>query len=116
MGKIYFTLTGTKYYYGKEFLKPGMTLQLEKEPDNQYDKEAIVVRMEGLGDIGYVANSTYTVIGESMSAGRIYDKIGKKAKAKVALVTDHGTICSISKKSLLDNQKKVKKSETEVEE
>ena len=52
-----------------------MTLQLEKEPDNQYDKEAIVVKMEGLGDIGYVANSTYTVIGESMSAGRIYDKI-----------------------------------------
>ena len=44
MGKIYFTLTGTKYYYGKEFLKPGMTLQLEKEPDNQYDKEAIVVK------------------------------------------------------------------------
>ena len=42
-----------------------------------------------------------------MSAGRIYDKIGKKAKA---------TICSLSKKSLLDNQKKIKKSETEVEE
>ena len=51
-----------------------------------------------------------------MSAGRIYDKIGKKAKSKVVLVTDHGTICSISKKSLLDNQKKVKKFETEVEE
>lgn len=51
-----------------------------------------------------------------MSAGRIYDKIGKKVKAKVVLVTDHGTICSISKKSLLDNQKKVKKSETEIEE
>ena len=50
-----------------------------------------------------------------MSAGRIYDKIGKTAKAKVVLVTDHGTICSISKKSLLDNQKKVKKSETEIE-
>ena len=93
-----------------------MTLQLEKEPDNQYDKEAIVVRMEGLGDIGYVANSTYTVIGESMSAGRIYDKIGKKVKAKVVLVTGHGTICCISKKSLLDNKKKVKKSETEIEE
>ena len=100
MGKIYFTLTGTKYYYGKEFLKPGMTLQLEKEPDNQYDKEAIVVRMEGLGDIGYVANSTYTVIGESMSAGRIYDKIGDTAKAKVVLITDRGIICKISKKSL----------------
>ena len=51
-----------------------------------------------------------------MSAGRIYDKIGKKEKAKIVLVTDHGTICSISKKSLLDNQKKVKKSEVESEE
>ena len=51
-----------------------------------------------------------------MSAGRIYDKIGKKVKAKVVLVTGHGTICCISKKSLLDNKKKVKKSETEIEE
>ena len=104
MGKIYFTLTGTKYYYGKEFLKPGMTLQLEKEPDNQYDKEAIVVKMEGLGDIGYVANSSYTVIGESMSAGRLYDKIGDTAYAKVVLVTPAGTICKICKKSLKSEQ------------
>ena len=51
-----------------------------------------------------------------MSAGRIYDKIGKKAKAKVVLVTEHGTICSISKKRLLDNQKKVKKYEYKPEE
>lgn len=97
-----------------EFLKKGTKIRLEKEPDNEYDKEAIKVIYEGLGKIGYVANSSYTVLGDSMSAGRIYDKIGKKAK--VVLVTEHGTICSISKKSLLDNQKKVKKSETEVEE
>ena len=62
-----------------------------------------------------MANSSYTVIGDSMSAGRLYDKIGKKAKAKVVLVTDYGTICSISKKSLLENQKKVKKVEVEIE-
>ena len=42
MGKIYFTLTGTKHYFGKEFLKPGMKLQLNKEPDNEYDKEALI--------------------------------------------------------------------------
>lgn len=114
MSKIYFTLTGTNHYFGKEFLKKGAKIRLEKEPDNEYDKEAIKVLYEGLGKIGYVANSFNTVLGDSMSAGRIYDKIGKKAK--VALVTDHGTICSISKKSLLDNQKKVKKAETEVEE
>ena len=106
MAKIYFTLTGTKYYYGKDFLKPGIILQLKKEPDNKYDKEAIVVRMEGLGDIGHVANSTHTVIGESMSAGRIYDKIGDTAKAKVVMVTEYGTICKIFKKSLIDHKNK----------
>ena len=104
MSKIYFTLTGTKYYHGKEFLKSGM--KLKKEPDNKFDKEAIVVKMEGLGEIGYVANSAHTVIGESMSAGRIYDKIGDTAKAKVVLVTPRGTICSLSKKSLLENRHK----------
>ena len=115
MAKIFITLTGTKHYFGNDFLEKGMKIRLEKEPDNEYDKEAIKVIYEGLGKIGYVANSSYTVLGDSMSAGRIYDKIGKKAKAKVVLVTEHGTICSISKKSLLDNQKKVKKFEVEVE-
>lgn len=104
MSKIYFTLTGTKYYHGNEFLKPGMKLKLQKEPDNQYDKEAILVKIEGLGEIGHVANSPYTVIGESMSAGRLYDKIGDTAKAEVLIVTEHGTICSVSKKSLVGNE------------
>ena len=104
MSKIYFTLTGTKYYHGNEFLKPGM--KLKKEPDNKFDKEAIVVKKEGLGEIGHVANSAHTVIGESMSIGRIYDKIDDTAKAKVVLVTPHGTICSLSKKSLIDNKHK----------
>lgn len=39
MSKIYFTLTGTRYYHGNEFLKPGMKLKLKKEPDNKFDKE-----------------------------------------------------------------------------
>ena len=45
------------------------------------------------GDIGHVANSPYTVIGESWSAGRLYDKIGKKAKGRVHLVTEKGVLC-----------------------
>ena len=44
MGKIYFTLTGTNHYFGKEFLKKGTKIRLEKEPDNEYDKEAISIR------------------------------------------------------------------------
>ena len=104
MGKVYFTLTGTKHYLGSEFLKPGMKLQLEKEPENEYDKEAIAVKLEGLGKIGYVANSPYTVIGDSMSAGRLYDRIGNKAVGKVILITMQGALCKVSKKSLLDRK------------
>ena len=55
----------------KEFLKSGMKVKLVKEPDNQYDTEAIRVEMNPLSKIGYVANSTNTVIGDSWSAGRI---------------------------------------------
>ena len=99
--KTFFTLAGTKYYFGEEFLKPGMKLQLKKEPDNEKDKEAICVNLEGLGKIGYVANSPYTVIGESMSAGRLYDKIGDTAIGEVVFVTDKGILCRVCKKSLI---------------
>ena len=52
--KTFFTLTGTKHYFGDEFLEAGMRLELVKEPDNEHDKEAIYVTLEGLGKIGYV--------------------------------------------------------------
>ena len=29
--KVYFTLTGTQFYYGEKFLEPGMKLKLEKD-------------------------------------------------------------------------------------
>ena len=100
MKKVFITLTGTKHYYGNDFLKKDMKIRLEKEPENEYDKEAIKVTCGGLGKIGYVANSSHTVIGESISAGRLYDKISDIAYAKVILVTSSGTICKICKKSL----------------
>ena len=101
--KTFFTLTGTKYYFGEDFLKPGMKLQLKKEPDNEKDKEAICVNLEGLGKIGYVANSPYTVIGESMSAGRLYDKIADVAVGEIVFVTTQGILCRVCNKSLLKN-------------
>ncbi len=93
--KIWFTITGTGYRYGQDFLEKGMKVRLEKEPDNEYDREAIRVMMDGLGKIGYVANSPKTVIGESWSAGRLYDKIGDTAKGKVFMVMDRGVLCRI---------------------
>ena len=93
--KIWFTITGTNHYLGKEFLEKGMKVRLEKEPDNKYDREAIMVTVKGLGQIGYVANSPYTVVGESWSAGRLYDRIGDRAQGKVFMVMDRGVLCRL---------------------
>ena len=104
--KIYFTLTGTNHYFGKDFMKPGMTVHLIKEPDNAYDKEAVRIEMKGLGKVGYVANSPYTVHGESMSAGRLYDRIGNKAKGKILYVLNDSVLCLLKEESIKYRPKK----------
>ena len=71
------------------------------EEIKEYDREAIAVNIDGLSQVGYVANSPYTIIGESMSAGRLYDKIGDTAIGEVVFVTDKGILCRVCKKSLI---------------
>ena len=104
MEKIYFTITGTRHCFGHEFFETGMKVRLVKEPENEIDKEAIRVEMPGLGKCGYVANSSYTVVGESWSAGRIYDKIGEKAVGEVLYKLPRCVICSLDPESMLRNQ------------
>lgn len=96
MKPIYFTITGTKHYFGSDFLKPGMKVKLQKDTQNEFDNEAIAIKMDGLGKIGYVANSRYTVLGESYSAGRLYDKINKKATGTILYVLDNGVLCRLN--------------------
>ena len=104
MKKTCITLTGTNHYFGTGMLQAGAKLRLVKEPDNRYDHEAIRVEIEGLGTVGYVANSVCTVQGETVSAGRLYDRIGDTARAKVLFVWPGFAICKVSKKSLLGGQ------------
>lgn len=92
MNKMFFTIAGTQFYHGKDFFEKDMKVKLVKEPDNPFDKEAILVKLEGLGDVGHVANSPCTVIGESYSAGRLYDKIGDTAEGTVLYVVDNGVL------------------------
>lgn len=95
MKSAYITLTGTNHYFGSDFIQPKMTLRLVKDPDNEHDREAIRVELPGLGKIGYVANSPHTVLGESISAGRLYDKIGDTASATVKMVLPGGILCKV---------------------
>ena len=50
MDEMYFTITGCKHYFGNGFMEKGMKVKLEKEPDNEYDKEAIQVKVKGQGE------------------------------------------------------------------
>ena len=49
MKELYFTIAGCSHYFGSDFIEKGMKVKLEKEPDNAYDKEAIQVKVKGLG-------------------------------------------------------------------
>ena len=97
--KIYFTIAGMNHYYGQTFLQPGMTVDLIKEPENKNDPEAIRVEMEGLGKVGYVANSVHTVIGASHSAGRLYDKISDTACGTILYVLPNGVLCRLNEEN-----------------
>ena len=101
MKAIYFTLTGTKYEYGDKFMEPDMSVSLVKEPDNKYDKEAIRVEKDGLGKVGYIANSPYTVLGESLSAGRLYDRIGNTAAGRILYKLPGGVLCTLDEGSIV---------------
>lgn len=93
--KYYVTITGLNFRYGKEPFQVGQKVRLVKEPTNPYDREAIRVELPGLGLVGYVANSVHTVLGDCLSAGRLYDKIGDTATAKVKYVLDKAVVCRV---------------------
>ena len=102
--KYYVTLTGLNYRYGTGPFAVGQKVKLVKEPENDYDREAIRAELPGLGKVGYVANSTRTVVGECCSAGRLYDKIGDTAIAKVKYILANAVVCKVKTAEVNDEQ------------
>lgn len=74
-----FTITGINYYKNDVQFNPGLPLKLVKEPDNEFDKDAIAVYVEDK-KIGYVANSDYTKYKLTSSASELQNKIPDIAK------------------------------------
>ncbi len=75
----------------------GTKLKLLKEPDNEFDGEAIAVEIENLGKVAYVANDVHTVIKGTYSAGRIYDKFEDTANAEVICIGENKIIAKLIK-------------------
>lgn len=92
---MYITIVGTFKYFGPEIFKINQTLWLEKEPNNDYDEEAIRVVSETGATLGYVANSMHTKAKGTRSAGRIYDTFEDKAKIQVRFILKDSIIAQI---------------------
>lgn len=96
MQATYFvTITGLNHYYGAKPFEVGRIFKLVKEPDNDYDNEAICACLPFIDKIGYVANSTHTVYQGTISAGRLYDKIEDYAYARTMFITHSSVIALV---------------------
>lgn len=92
---MYITVTTFNKYHGSKPLVLNGIVKLVKDPENSYDAEAIVCEMRYFGKIGYVANSTNTVVKGTMSAGRLYDKISDEYFARIKFVINNIAIAEV---------------------
>lgn len=92
---MFITVMAFNNFHGDKPLKLGGIIKLVKEPDNKHDTEAIACEMRYFGKIGYVANSTNTVIKGCMSSGRVFDKITDEYYAKIKFITSSTVIAKI---------------------
>lgn len=95
MKNIFVTITGQNHYLGMKPYKVGRIVKLVKDKDNEYDEDAIAVKLPYIDEIGYVANSTHTVFQGTYSASRLYDKIGDTAFAEVMFITHSSVIARV---------------------
>ncbi|MBQ6630462.1 MAG: HIRAN domain-containing protein [Methanobrevibacter sp.] len=93
--ELYTTIVGLNNYEGNKVFKIGSIVRLVKEPDNDYDLEAIACESRYVGKTGYIANSTKTVTKGTMSAGRIYDKIDNISFCEVKFVSKDSVIAKV---------------------
>jgi len=70
----YVSIVGLNNYFGSDIFKVGQILVLRKDYENNYDDEAIQVEIENVGKVGYIANSTHTVVRGCKSAGKIIEE------------------------------------------
>lgn len=99
----FITITGLNHYYGKKPFEIGRVFKIIKEPDNEYDDEAICAFLPFIEKIGYVANSTNTVYQGTVSAGRLYDKIDDYAYARTVFITHSSVIALVLDKDDVEN-------------
>ena len=113
MKSMFITITGQNNYLGMKPFKVGRIVKIVKEPENQYDEDAIRVELPFIDTIGYVANSVNTVFAGTYSAGRLYEKIGDYAYAEVMFITHSSVIALVVMPDEIENDDGTKNIEDE---
>lgn len=75
-------ITGVNFYRGIDVFKPGVTLNLLKDTENEHDPDAVACLLDG-EIVGYVANSEYTLINGVKSATDIRRMLNDDSVAEV---------------------------------
>ena len=81
---VLITVSGTNFFKGMDPFEKGAILNLVKQPDNEHDSDAIAI-FSANEQVGFVANSQYTLIDGVKSASEI-KFIGDNQKAEVMFV------------------------------
>ena len=88
-------IAGRNFYSQKIPLTAGVKVDLVREPTNEYDPDAIRVEVDG-NTVGYVANSSYTLIDRAKSATDIKNIVKEDQKAEILFVyIDEYTIAKL---------------------
>lgn len=96
ISEIFVTVVGFHNYYGLETFKVGNYLYCKKEPENEFDDEAVAVYACGVkAKLGYIANSYASKAKGTVSAGRLYDKFTDGLIIKVCFITKTKVICCV---------------------
>ena len=102
---LFFTINCVNMFNGIKPFKIGSIVKLVKEPENDYDLEAIRVELRYAGKSGYVANSVNTVAKGTYSGGRLYDKILDEDFGVVQFIINENIIAKILSKNELEKEK-----------
>lgn len=100
---VYITITGVQFCFGIQEFKVGKILHLEKEEDNEFDAEAILVLNDKGMQLGHVANSVKTVAKGTHSAGWISSLLETHHYAKVLFIVDDTVIAQMLEDKEIDS-------------
>ncbi len=103
--ELYFTVNAVNLFNGIKPFKRNSIVKLVKEPENNYDEEAIRVELRYAGPSGYVANSVTTVAKGTYSAGRLYDKILDVDYGRIIFILRESAIAKLFTKEELEKEK-----------